>query len=165
MSQPDLQQMVNEHHPKTGSTYRPAHPDETGRQWTFDLVGLTRPPLSLNERLHRMEEHRITKRVKALATAGAQRAGLPRGLERISVELHYRPRDARRRDADNLVPTQKPCADALVTLGIVPDDTERWVLPTMPVIDAPSRGEPGLLYVVIRELRTHPDHTTQGSTR
>jgi hypothetical protein len=41
------------------------------------------------------------------------------------VTLHYVPRNRQRRDADGMFPTLKVCQDALVSCGILPDDS--WV--------------------------------------
>ena len=91
------------------------------------------------------EVAQVRKDVCTLAKA----AKIP-ALVRIVVELHYAPRDSRRRDALNLVATLKPCEDGIVDAGVVPDDTAEFVVPTMPVIDPPN-GYCGLLYLLIRD--------------
>ena len=48
-------------------------------------------------------------------------------MQACQVTLHYRPRDNRRRDADNLVPTLKALCDGLVDAGLVPDDTPNYM--------------------------------------
>lgn len=45
----------------------------------------------------------------------------------------------RRRDAHNWHPTAKPCVDALVELGVWPDDTDEWVLVHTPDLRPVSR--------------------------
>lgn len=120
------------------------------RSWRLDLPWKT-PPLSLNgQRGNHYARSRTTKAVRAIAAFKAREAKVP-ALDRCSIELHYAPRDRRRRDALNLVATLKPIEDGIVDAGCVPDDTEQYVLPTVPVLDDPT-GTVGRLYVLIREL-------------
>jgi crossover junction endodeoxyribonuclease RusA len=77
-------------------------------------------------------------------------AGIP-ACERVAIELHYAPKDRRRRDPFNLVPTLKPIEDGIVDAGVIPDDTPDYSVPTVPVIDPPT-GKPGRVYVIVREL-------------
>lgn len=42
--------------------------------------------------------------------------------DHITVQLHYRPGDGRRRDTDNLIASQKPAVDGLVDAGLIADD-------------------------------------------
>jgi crossover junction endodeoxyribonuclease RusA len=122
----------------------------TGRVWRLDLP--LRTPLSMNDREHRMVRHRRVAQVRSDAKLLAKAAKIPK-LERISVELHYCPRDSRRRDPLNLVATLKPLEDGIVDAGVIPDDTPVWSLPTMPIIDLPD-STPGTvrLYAIVREL-------------
>jgi hypothetical protein len=55
----------------------------------------------------------------------------------LTVQLVWAPGDQRRADPPNLASLQKPCVDALVRLGLVPDDTATWVTELMPRIDRP----------------------------
>ncbi len=133
----------------------------------------TRPPLTLNDNRgttraaafahgRRVRDARTT--MLALATA----AELPRDLDHITVQLYYRPRDNQRRDADNLVPTLKPLADALtpgrpariartgrrlapalIGYGMVPDDTPDYMTKPMPIIVPAERGLGGALWLEI----------------
>lgn len=116
--------------------------------WRIELP-ITRP-LSLNGREHWRVKAKRVKEIRDATCVLAKAAGIPR-LSRIIVELHYAPRDQRRRDPLNLVATLKPIEDGIVDAGIVPDDTPEWVVPTMPVIDPPTRGQHGRIYVLIRE--------------
>lgn len=119
------------------------------RTWTLDLG--ERRPLSLNGQRRSPYTHaRAAKTFRRLAWARAEEAKIP-ALERIAVELHYAPRDKRRRDPMNLVATLKPVEDGIVDAGVIPDDTPDYSVPTVPVIDAPT-GQPGRLYVIVREL-------------
>ena len=118
------------------------------REWMFDLP-ITKP-LSLNGREHWRKKAHATKEVRASARVLAKHVGIP-PLPRVSIELHYAPRDKRRRDAINLAATIKPLEDGIVDAGVVPDDTAEYVQPTHGVIDPPT-GTVGRLYVIVREL-------------
>lgn len=94
------------------------------------------PPLTANQRLHWRRRADLTRTVRhevAIRAAGKGPLDPP-----ITVCLHYRPRDRRRRDADNLVPTLKACADGLVDARLVDDDTPDLMVKLMPVIHAPD---------------------------
>ncbi|KGF17384.1 crossover junction endodeoxyribonuclease RusA superfamily protein [Corynebacterium freneyi] len=115
----------------------------------------SRPPLTANQRLHWAAKARITADVRRTTMLLARAAKLPRDREHVTVALHYVPRDRRRRDADNLVPTLKAACDGLVDAGLVPDDTPDQMAKHMPVIDPPQREAPGprggRLYLTITE--------------
>ncbi|ALG07648.1 hypothetical protein [Kibdelosporangium phytohabitans] len=105
------------------------------------------PPLTANMRLHwRAEAHRI-RNVRELVANTANDAGIPQ-CQHLTVQLHYRPGDNRRRDADNLYPTFKAACDALargprrdwVGLELVPDDTPEHMTKLAPVIH-PGPGD------------------------
>lgn len=119
------------------------------REWVLELP-FTRP-LSLNGRGN---YYTRARQIKAFRNAGwglAMQAKIP-PLSRIAVELHYAPRDGRRRDSLNLVATLKPIEDGIVDAGVIVDDTPAYSEPTMPVIDPPIGGKTGRLYVIVREL-------------
>lgn len=122
----------------------------SGRTWRIDLP-LTLP-LSMNDREHPMVKHRRVKAIRSAAAVLARQQKIP-SLERIAVELHYCPRDRRRRDPLNLVATLKPAEDGLVDAGVIPDDTIEFSKPTMPIVD-PSDSTPtySRLYLLITEL-------------
>jgi crossover junction endodeoxyribonuclease RusA len=84
------------------------------------------------------------------ARALARGENIP-ALGKVAIELHYAPKDKRRRDPFNLVPTLKPIEDGIVDAGVIPDDTPEFSVPTVPVIDPPT-GKPGRVYVIVREL-------------
>lgn len=120
-----------------------------------------RPPLSLNDRppatkgavyARAAKIAELRRAVYALAHA----ANLPRGLPHVTVQLHYRPRDNRVRDADNLVATAKPCYDALAGgsrktpgYGLVADDDPTRMTKPTPVIHPAEKGQPGALWLEI----------------
>lgn len=115
------------------------------RDWIIQLP-YAKPPLSMNDRMHWRAKAKITAAIRAHVAEEAQ--ALP-ACSASEVWLHYVPRDARRRDADNLVPILKACCDGLVDAGVVPDDTPELMRKHMPIIDAPNRADPHL-YLVVR---------------
>lgn len=121
----------------------------SGASWTITLP-ITRP-LSLNDRANRWARARDVKQLRADVRVLARAAKIP-ALSRISVALHYAPKDRRRRDPLNLVATLKVVEDGLVDAGVVPDDTPDFVVSPMPVIDAPTGERTGRLYVTVREI-------------
>lgn len=108
-------------------------------------------PLSLNDRMHHWTRARLTKEWRDAAHVLARAAKIP-PCERVRVTLIYTPRDRRRRDPLNLVLSLKACEDGIVDAGVVPDDTPQYVESQMPLIDLPSRTEPGLALFVERVL-------------
>lgn len=81
----------------------------------------------------------------------ARKAKVP-SLKRISVELHYCPRDKRRRDPLNLVALLKPIEDGLVDAGVIPDDNPVYLEPLMPKIDVPDAQTTKRIYFIIYEI-------------
>ena len=120
-------------------------------QWNVFLPYNT-PPLTANQRMHHRQRAQVVKNVRASARVVAQSLRIP-GLPACQVELHYVPRDSRRRDADNLVPTLKAACDGLVDARIVPDDTPEWMDKRMPIIhraDPTRRNNERLWLFIIR---------------
>lgn len=107
------------------------------------------PPLSMNDRMHWATKARITAGIRRDTHMLADDSQLPRGLDHVTVALHYRPRDRRRRDADNLVPILKACCDGLTDYGLVPDDTPELMHKHMPVIEEPLKGAGGAMWLAI----------------
>ena len=78
---------------------------------------------------------------------------IPR-CERVTVQLIYVPRDSRRRDPLNLVASLKVVEDAVVRVGIIPDDNPHHLESLMPLIDAPERDVAGgRIAVVVSRIR------------
>ena len=94
----------------------------------------TKPPLNLNDRMHWRKKAAVVKAVRAYVGGMAI---YMKPFQTVRVELHYVPRDKRRRDADNLVATLKPCLDGLVDAGVIRDDSPEYVTWTVH-IDPPS---------------------------
>ncbi|PRQ10612.1 hypothetical protein C1Y63_10480 [Corynebacterium sp. 13CS0277] len=108
-----------------------------------------RPPLTLNQRLHWAKKAQLTKGVRGNAYWRAAHHQLPKGVGYARVQLHYRPRDRRRRDTDNLVPTLKALADGLVDYGLVADDTPEFMDKPQPIIEPPAPKQPGCMWLVV----------------
>lgn len=93
--------------------------------WRIELP-YERPPLSLNQRLHWRAKANLTSDIRLTSGLFLRAKGVPK-LQRAEVWLEWVVPDQRRRDTDNPVPTLKACADALVDVGIIPDDTPEFV--------------------------------------
>ena len=91
----------------------------------------TRPPLSMNDRLHHMAKAKLTAEIRQAAAAAF--AGFPPS-ERVEVTMTWTVKDRIRRDSENPVATLKPLCDGLVDAGVVPDDTHEYMRKIMPVI-------------------------------
>lgn len=106
----------------------------------------TAPPLSMNDRGASagavFAKNREIKNIRETARILAISARLPRECGHASVELHYRPKDARRRDTDNLTATAKPIYDGLIDFGLVQDDTPEFMAKLEPVIH--QKGVPSM---------------------
>ena len=118
------------------------------------------PPLTANQRMHWRRKADTVRDVRYAANVLARNAKLPQGVDHATVALHYVPRDRRRRDADNLVPTLKAACDGLVDAGLTADDTPDQMTKHMPTIDPPQRDAPGP-----RESRLYLTITTKGAPR
>lgn len=114
-----------------------------------------RPPLSMNQRLHRMQEAKLTAMVRrAAAEAFAQ---FP-PVERVDVTMTWTVKDRRRRDDENPVSTLKALCDGLVDAGVVPDDTHAFMVKHMPVITY-VKGATPCICLVVREIQPEPENT------
>lgn len=114
-------------------------------EWKI-ILPLTKP-LSLNAREHwRVKAKRVSE-VRQLTATLTRNANVP-ALKHISVELHYVPRDKRRRDPLNLVATLKPIEDGIVDAGVIPDDTPNYLTSVMPVIDEPNHKTPTIYFII-----------------
>ena len=111
-------------------------------------LSLTRP-LSLNSRQHHLVKARQVAAVREEAARRVRALRLPQ-QDTIHVELHYRPRDNRRRDSDNLVATQKPAIDGIVDAGLIADDCAPYVTWSAPRIHAAIKGREPLLWLEIQ---------------
>lgn len=110
-----------------------------------------KPPLTHNQRLHRMEKAKRTRGVRDAVCWLAKAARIPPSA-RLTVQLHYATGDNRRRDAPNLTATSKPAIDGLVDAGCVPDDHDGYVTEIMPTIH-PGPGPRRLWLAVTTHTR------------
>ena len=112
----------------------------------------SRPPLSLNDRGQTPGARAARSAVAALIKKDTATLARVAGIgpqESIHVRLNYRPKDRRRRDADNLVATLKPAIDGLVAAGIVPDDCPPYVDWSAPRIHEPAADRKPLLWLTV----------------
>lgn len=118
----------------------------------WEIVLPITSPLSMNDRKHwRVRADEVaTLRHATMLLCKEQK--IPR-LERCRVTLIYEPRDGRRRDSINLAATLKPCQDGIVDARVVPDDTPQYMESPMPLIDLPSGGKTGKLWLLIESLK------------
>ena len=119
------------------------------QQPTFTIpLTFTKPPLNMNQRLHWAKKAKITKAIRTEAFIRCRAARIPR-TKHLTVQLHYQPRDNRRRDPSNLMPTQKALVDGMVDAGVVPDDTPQYVTETIPTIHPAVKGEPARMWLTL----------------
>ena len=117
------------------------------KEWAMELP-LQRPPLSANQRMHWAPLAREKKKLRQMGRAVAAAARLPRGLSCVEVWIAVTPRDRRRRDPSNWMPTQKALLDGLVDYGLVPDDCPPFVRERMPELMEVDRERPRVVLVV-----------------
>ncbi len=111
----------------------------------------TKPPLSLNDRLHWATKARLVSRIRTYVDVESTCTRLPKA-ESAVITLHYRPRDRRRRDKDNLFATLKPCIDGLVDAGVLPADHGNHVDPRVELHE-PEKGQPGALWLTVEPVQ------------
>lgn len=114
-------------------------------------LSFTHIPLNLNDRMHWAAKARITKQLRREAFLRCKAARI-RPQPHITVTLHYQPRDKRKRDADNLIPTFKALCDGITDTMIVKDDTPDYMTKHMPIIHPPVKGESARFWLEV----THP---------
>jgi crossover junction endodeoxyribonuclease RusA len=91
------------------------------------VLPMLAPPLRDNQRLHWAVKARITAQLRRDMPTLARAAGVPTGLGRVLIVLHWQPKLCRGRDQLSIAPTLKPLVDGLVDYGLVPDDTTAYV--------------------------------------
>lgn len=97
----------------------------TGRTFTVQLpAGIEL--LNANRRIHWRRRAEITKAIRE-ATHLLACGSVPR-LQRAQIVAEYRPPDRRRRDVHNLYPSAKAAVDGLVDAGVLPDDSDRYLI-------------------------------------
>ena len=118
-----------------------------GDEWHFDFEW-PKPPLSLNYRMHRMQEAKIVRELRSEMHA---RARLLPDMERCEVTLTWFVNTRARRDDENPVPTLKALCDGIVDAEVVTDDTHEFMVKNMPVI-VYRKGQPPSMRLTIKEL-------------
>jgi hypothetical protein len=117
--------------------------------------GWGRPPTSPNARLHWRTEARQVREARHAIALRARGAGIPTGLDHVTVTVHHRP-DSRRGiwDTDNLMAGCKPIFDALNGHGrgiqwpVVADDTAEFMTQRVEQ-HPPVKGRKGELWIVL----------------
>lgn len=107
-------------------------------EWVIRLP-YTRPPLSLNDRMHWAPKGKITREIRDYVREACWYR-VPT-LERAHIELHWVPRDRRRRDTDNPYPTLKAAIDGIRDATVIADDDSTRVTSAV-VIDDPDPKDP-----------------------
>ncbi|HET9889704.1 MAG TPA: hypothetical protein VFQ42_04315 [Mycobacterium sp.] len=92
-----------------------------------------RRPWTENDHVTHPVRARYAKTIRSAVWQALGELWIP-AQDHVTVCLHYRPGDNRRRDTDNLTTSAKPSFDAVVDAGIVKDDTPEWMTKLMPVI-------------------------------
>lgn len=106
------------------------------------------PPLSLNREIHWTKKRQWEKQIMSDTMWLALAARVPKGLDRVHIELHWQPGSTRRRDSDNPTPTLKKVIDGLVKHGLVTDDTHDHV--SSECIIEPTVQKQGKVWVIIK---------------
>lgn len=121
------------------------------RTWTLTLPWHT-PPLSLNDRGQtrgaRAAKSATVADIRGVVKLLARKEKVP-PCNAIHVQIHWRPKDRRRRDSDNVIATLKPCLDGLVDAGVVADDTGEFVDWSRPRIHLPDKTAGPAMWLVI----------------
>ncbi|WP_234944468.1 RusA family crossover junction endodeoxyribonuclease [Corynebacterium ulcerans] len=119
------------------------------------------PPLSMNQGGQtpgaRMAKAKKIKAIRETVASLAATAHIATSNRFSRIQLHYVPRDNRRRDTDNLVSTLKPICDGLVEYGLVQDDTPQFMEKPEPIIYRHTKGIDTGLWVTITTWKEYPD--------
>lgn len=115
--------------------------------WTIRLP-YARPPITLNDRMHWATKAGFTREIRSLVALKCRQQRVP-SLGKAHVELHWVPRDRRKRDSDNPYPTLKAAIDGLRDAEIVPDDDSETVTSRV-VIDPANPRDPHLYLTIER---------------
>ena len=116
------------------------------------------PPMRANDRRSWPAQARAFKQALTEARWAVKAAGLA-PIVGANVTLHYRPTTRRRQDADGIAATLKPCLDALVQEGVIPDDSWVCVPRTSQEIHPPIKGEPAALWLELEVITWFGDGT------
>jgi hypothetical protein len=122
------------------------------RTWTLEYPAAT-PPLSSNRPVHWRAKHNEHRWWTSATEILLRQAHVPH-LDRCSLELYVTPPNRLRRDSDNYVAhLLKPIKDGLVAAGVVDDDTDRYVIWRLELLEpVPNPLKAWRYRAVIREL-------------
>lgn len=95
-------------------------------EWTIELP-YSKPPLTLNQRMHWAPKARWIKQLRSDARLLATNSKLPQHLDQVGIVLHWQATVRRQRDTDNPTPTLKALIDGLRDYGLVIDDDAEHV--------------------------------------
>jgi hypothetical protein len=118
------------------------------RTWTVTIPTIVEF-INLNQRHHWAEKARLTRAWRNAAKLFAERADLPKGLERVHITAHIIKTTSRQYDVHNLLPTLKAAVDGLVDYGLIPDDSNEYLVG--PDLRQGGKGTPGII-ITITEL-------------
>jgi len=104
-----------------------------------------KPPLSMNDRMHHMQRHRITQELRLVGRVKART--LP-DMERCRITLVWYVNTKHRRDTINLMATLKPLVDGIVDAEVVADDDYTRVDTNVQIVYRPKSE--GLACMVLR---------------
>lgn len=97
------------------------------------VITLTPPAkfINANDRLHHMVKAKLTKAWRDaayMAVLGIPLRDRPHDMHPAHITVAYRFPNNRRRETSNLQPTSKAIVDGLVDAGVVPDDSDQYVV-------------------------------------
>lgn len=119
--------------PALRATHRTNSEGEEMTTWTL-IPPWTKPPMSMNDRLHHHVKARHTASIRTTAYLLARQAHIP-PCEHVEVAMVWTVPTHGRRDAENPIATLKPFCDGLVDAGVVPDDVPEFMTKHMPRIE------------------------------
>jgi crossover junction endodeoxyribonuclease RusA len=119
-----------------------------------------RPPLTENQRLHRMAVAKLTKQIRRDVGWLVKAARVPPS-DHCKVVLHWAPGDHIERDAENPTPTYKAACDGIVDAGVVPKDTPQYMVKEMPVIVPPPEPNGMWLEITVTHQQQHHNQLRQ----
>jgi|SRR5262245_953018 len=127
------------------------------RTWEMRMVAPTQW-LNANDRMSWQARAPLIRMWRDAAKRTAAANHLPRGLSRVRVDVHLSFTDDRRRDVSNYAPSVKASWDGIVSYGVIPDDSDKFMegpfLHLGENIPARRYGPVGELRFVITELAT-----------
>jgi crossover junction endodeoxyribonuclease RusA len=113
--------------------------------WTL-IVPAHETFLNLNQRMHWAKKASLTKAWRKHAQTYAAVAALPKGLHRVHIVAHVTKPTNRQYDVHNLLPTLKAAIDGLVDYGLIPDDTNQYLVG--PDLRQGGKGDPAIVITI-----------------